>query len=298
MVEGGIDPENGRYRVYLGYDFISPVPAANGKWARHELAVKVSGEPGDDVEVYADGTYTRLAGMSGSPAPVTDRSISDLACGFNVISVGMYGNRDSVPQSHPEAFMDDEVFWDSTGYHSGATVIYSSYGTLRDGRVTPLTVAPGATVVSAESRIFYEAYPFHPHLRIDGVPWLDESGTSMSSPYVAGYIATWLEAVPTLTSADVRRIIAESNRIDIADPEDPRNANGYFDPVRGLRIALKEAGVDEIPGASLSPDEYIEVYDIAGVKRYAGAASGLSGMEKGVYVVRTATKTFKKMIKG
>ena len=164
--------------------------------------------------------------------------------------------------------------------------------------MTTLTVAPGATLISATSRYYNELYPFHPHIRIDGVPWFDESGTSMASPYVAGYIATWLEAVPTLTSADVRRIIAETNRIDIAEPEDPHNGTGYFDPVGGLRLALKQAGIEEITDDGLLPDEYVEVYDIAGVKRYAGVASGLSGMEKGIYVVRAATKTFKKVVKG
>ncbi len=296
VAQKDIDEENGRYRVVLEYDFISPVPCANGKWAKYELALKVDGTPGEDVEIYADGTYSRLVGTSGSPAPTADRSISDLACGFNVISVGMYGNRDSVPYSHPEIFQEEGLYWDKTGYHAGETVIHSSYGTLRDGRVMPLTVAPGATLISSASRYYHEFYPLHPHLRIDGSPWFDESGTSMSSPYVAGYIATWLEAVPTLTSADVRRIIAASNRIDIPEPNDPHNANGYFDPVAGLRLALHEAGIEEIIDTELSPDEYVEAYDIAGVKRYTGSASGLSSIPKGLYLIRSSKKTIKKII--
>ncbi len=272
------------------------MPCATDKWATYQLAWKVDGTPGEDVEIYADGTYSRLVGTSGSPAPTADRSISDLACGFNVISVGMYGNRDSVPYSHPEIFQEEGLYWDKTGYHAGETVIHSSYGTLRDGRVMPLTVAPGATLISSASRYYHEFYPLHPHLRIDGSPWFDESGTSMSSPYVAGYIATWLEAVPTLTSADVKRLIAASNRLDIPEPNDPHNANGYFDPVAGLRLALHEAGVEEITDTDLSPDEYVEAYDIAGVKRSAGPASGLSAIPKGLYLLRTSKKTFKKII--
>lgn len=293
--EGGVDPENGRYRVALGYEFLSPQPSTDGSWARYELAVKVSGAPGEELEVYADGTYSRLMGLSGNPAPSTERTVSDLACGFNVVSVGMYGNRDSVPRSHPEVFQDDEVYQESTGYQSGATVIYSSYGSLRDGRVLPLTVAPGATLMSAASRWFHEFYPMHPHLRLGDTVWFDESGTSMSSPYVAGYIATWLEAIPTLTSADVRRIIAESNRIDIPDPDDPHNGCGYFDPARGLRLALEQAGVESTPDAGPRPDEYVEAYDVAGVKRYAGAASGLSGIGKGLYVVRNSKGSVRKI---
>ena len=293
---GYVDPENGRHCTSLMYEFMADETASDGPWARYVLAVKTIGEPGGDVEVYADGTYTRLTALSGNPVPTTERTISDLACGFNVISVGMYGNRDYVPLSNPEA-TGGEVYLEPTGYEKGATVRHSSYGTLRDSRVLPLTVAPGATIMSAFSQPFFTAYPSHPHLSMGGTTWLDESGTSMSSPYVAGYIATWLEAVPTLTVHDVKRIIAESNRLDISEPDDPHNGNGYFDPVGGLKLALHYAGIESIetPGGQLSPNDHVEVYDIAGMKRYAGAASGLSGIEKGLYVVKT-TRGVRKMI--
>lgn len=298
QAEGGVDPENGRHITQLGYEFVSEELAAAGGWARYVLAVEVSGKPGDEVEVYADGTYTRLTGMPGNPAPSSGRSVSDLATGRNVVSVGMYGNRDSVFLSHPEALHDDETYASATGYVEGATVPQSSYGTLRDGRVTPLTVAPGATLMSAGSRQFLECYPFHPHLREGGTVWFESGGTSMSSPYVAGYIATWLEAVPTLTSADVLRIIAESNNMDIEDSDDPHNGCGYFDPVAGLRLALQEGGVESVgdPEGWLWPDEYVEVYDLAGVKRYAGSAAGLSGIRKGLYVVKTSRGVFKRSV--
>ena len=286
---GYVDPENGRHCTSLVYDFISAERACDGEWARYVLAVEVSGPSGEDVEVYTDGTYTRLYGLPGSPVPGSERTVSDLACGFNVISVGMYGNRDSVPHSHPEMLEDDEVFSDPTGYESGATVIHSSYGSMRDGRVLPLTVAPGATLISAGSGPFLRTNPFHPHLRFGDASWIDEGGTSMSSPYVAGYIAAWLEAVPTLTVRDVQRILAATNRLYIPEPDDPHNATGYFDPVAGLRLALSCAGADTVvdSGFMSAKSGHVEVYDVAGVKRYAGDASGLSGIEKGLYVVRT-----------
>ena len=143
--------------------------------------------------------------------------------------------------------------------------------------------------MSAGSRPFFELYPYHPHLRTGDKVWLSEGGTSMSSPYVAGYIATWLEAVPSLTVEDVMRIIAATNRLDIAEPEDPRNANGYFDPLRGIRMAMEIGGVDSIENTDglLGPDDYVEVYDLTGIKRYAGAAAGLSGIGKGIYLVKS-----------
>ena len=295
---GYVDPENGRHCTSLEYDFVSPRKAFGGDWARYMLAVEVYGEPGDDVEAYADGTYTRLAVLTHDCPPTTDRSVSDLACGFNVVSVGMYGNRDSVPRSHPEIFLDDEVYWVPTRYQPGATVRYSSYGTLRDGRQTPLTVAPGADLMSAVSSHFLHSFIFHPRLRMGGTEWIDEGGTSMAAPYVAGYIATWLEAVPDLTSADVIGIISRSNRTDIPDPDDPHNGQGYFDPVAGLQLALQTGGVESVqtPVGPFAPDEFIEVYDVAGVRKYAGVAAGLSGIERGLYILKTPRGVSKRII--
>ncbi len=289
MAQGEVDSENGRHHTLLSYEYTAPERAEDGNWARYVLAVKVDGKPGNDVEVYSDGSYSRLINLPGNPEPTTERTVSDLACGNKVISVGMYGNRDSIPYSAPAEFNDDRIYLNATSYTPGNTVRYSSYGTLRDGRILPLTVAPGATLISAGSGPFLQRYPYHRHLRMGGTRWIAEGGTSMSAPYVAGYIATWLEAVPSLTVDDVIGIIARSNRLDIPEPDDPHNANGYFDPASGLKLALDAGGVETIvnPGLPLSPDDHVEVFDIAGIKRYSGVASCLDGMDKGLYVIRT-----------
>ena len=288
VMSGEVSPENGRHFTTLAYDFQSPEPAEGKGWARYEFAVEVAGKPGEDVEVYADGTYTRLVGLAGS-RPSPERSISDLACGRRVISAGMYGNRSLSPETS-----DGEIIEVPTRYEEAATVVHSSYGTLRDGRVTPLTVAPGAPVVSAYSRYYRDLHADEPYLDL-GSPWLSESGTSMASPYIAGYIATWLEAVPGLTTDDVIRIILDTNRTDFADNSNPHNGMGWFDPVVGLRRALGWNGVDSAADSigMLSPDEYVEVYSMTGAKIYAGAAKGLSGMSKGLYVVRLASSVMK-----
>ena len=285
MVEGGIDPENGRFRAVLAYDFRSPEPASAGPWARYELAVEVAGRQGCDVEIYADGIHTRLMGMSGSTAPSTLRTVSDLACGHRVISAGMYGNRATAPVT---AFPDGDTREEPTGFGPAGTVVYSSYGTLRDGRVLPLTVAPGAPLVSACSSPYLALHPEEPHLDL-GSQWAPKSGTSMASPYVAGYIATWLEAVPGLTAEDVMELIRRSNRTDIPDPDDPHNACGWFDPVAGLREALSLGGVESVPDPLplLRADDTVTVFSLTGARVYEGKARGLSAVGKGLYVVRT-----------
>lgn len=289
LIEGGVDSENGRHRTILSYDYISTEKSQKGNWARYNLALNVKGKAGNDLEVYSDGSYTRLIGLSGNPQPSTERTVSDLACGNKVICVGMYGNRDSIPYSAPAEFQDENIYYMNSGFEAGATVRYSSYGTLRDGRILPHTVAPGGPLMSAASRPFLSLYPYHPHLRMGGTQWLDEGGTSMSSPYVAGYIATWLEAVPSLTIDAVKEIIAESNRIDIKDADDPHNSTGYFDPVKALRLALQTAGADHIKnqGIPLLPEDHVELYDISGIKRYSGNVSDIREIEKGLYIVHS-----------
>lgn len=293
MMEGEVNSENGRYHVLLSYDYESPIIADKGQWAKYDLALEVKGSIGNDIEAYSDGSHTRLVAMSGNPRPTSERTVSDLACGDRVISVGMYGNRSVVPLT--DMSVSGGSYQDSTGYEPGATVRYSSYGTLRDGRMLPVTVAPGATLMSSASRPFLDRHSDYPHLMLDS-PWISEAGTSMSSPYVAGYIATWLEAVPDLAVEEIMEIIMSTNRQDIPEPEDPHNANGYFDPLAGLRMALRMGEVESVddPCAILLPDDFVSIYDMTGIKIYAGAASGLSGIKSGLYVVHTPYGVMKK----
>ena len=62
-------------------------------------------------------------------------------------------------------------------------------------------------------------------------------------------------------------------------------------------MALDSDNVEfiENPGMQLAPDEYIEVYDLIGNKRYAGAAIGFSDIEKGIYLLKTPRGVFKKI---
>ena len=127
---------------------------------------------------------------------------------------------------------------------------YSSFGTFIDGRTVPHTVAPGGSIVSSISGPFLAAHPEAvPETcavaNVDGTDyyWDSNSGTSMSTPYVAGFIATWLEADPLLEYDDVKRILLASNRHDYADPENPRHGQGWFDPRAGLQAVVEQACV-------------------------------------------------------
>ena len=299
IMTGGVDPENERYEVGLIYDFTSS-RLIGGGWAKDLVSVKIEGGEGDEVDVFADGTYTRLIAMSGSPAPNSSMSISDLACGFRVVSVGMYGNRETYPVTiFDDAGVPDKTEICSTGSGPLQTVVHSSYGTLRDGRSLPITVAPGFPIMSAYSEPYHKAYPEEEcFIETNGSLWYSSSGTSMSAPYVAGYIATWLQALPDLTVEDVLEMIAASNTHDIPDPDNPRNINGYFNPVAALKYAIDKSGISQIkdPIYLLSSTDLVEVFNLSGIRVYSGVFSGIQNLPKGLYVIKTPYGIIKKIL--
>ncbi len=76
---------------------------------------------------------------------------------------------------------------------------YTGFGTFVNGRTVPHTVAPGGAIVSSTSGPFVEAHPeavasMCARSEVNGTTcyWDSNSGTSMSTPYVAGFLATWL----------------------------------------------------------------------------------------------------------
>lgn len=253
---GGIDSENGRFRMLMEYDAHTGHVASQGPWARYVPVIEVAGSPGTHADIYADFQYTNFRSLPGGVQPTSLLSFSDLATGENVISVGMFVNRDRRPSIYGEDFTNDVT--------PGTVFEGSSYSTLNDGRVMPHTVAPGFGVVSAMSNPFNEAHPdaneqINAEATVNGKRylWATNYGTSMSSPYVAGTIACWLEALPDLTPRQIMSIIAESNRHDYPDQNNPRHGQGWFDPLRGLKIALESySGIDNINGVSSDNDNY------------------------------------------
>lgn len=300
-VTGGIDPENGRYEVTLMYDYSSGriIGTGNG-WAKDMICIKAEALPGDEIDIFADGTYTRLMPIVGYPAPNANMSISDLACGYRVVSTGMYGNREYYPVT--DFGYDGEILGTSmmpTGSRPLQTVPNSSYGTLRDGRTMPLTVAPGMRLVSAVNRHYLNANEDTRYfMDADGAPWINLGGTSMSSPYVAGYIATWLELLPHLTVEDIIGLISETNSHEIPDPSDPRNINGYFNPYLALRKALNNNGIHSIkdPSQVLMPHDHVDIFTLTGLKIYSGRIDSWTPPHQGIYIIHTPFGIMKKYI--
>jgi subtilisin family serine protease len=173
------NPANGANRISL---FLSPrlkepvVGIEAGTWIVRLRGVEVRN---GRFDAWIERDDPRPLGRIGEvdawrfPSYFTTRSnvdrssVSSLACGYRVISVG--NCEDLAERIH----------------------VSSSQGPTRDGRYKPEIAAPGSDVVAARG------------FSTDDRQWVAMTGTSMASPYVAGVAAQMLSREPRLTATQI-----------------------------------------------------------------------------------------------
>ncbi|WP_324715530.1 S8 family serine peptidase [Carboxydochorda subterranea] len=142
-----------------------------------------------------------------------------------VITVGAYMTRDRwqsingnvvVPRTEPV----------------GSYAPFTSRGPTRDGRQKPEVSAPGSWIVAtaAKESDLYAATnsTFGPqYLVVPDREHLSLQGTSMAAPHVAGLAAQMLQAVPGLTTPDVRDLLTSTARSDLYTGVTPNVVWGY-----------------------------------------------------------------------
>ena len=76
--------------------------------------------------------------------------------------------------------------------------------------------------------------------------WGQMTGTSQASPFVAGVIATWLEANPELSPEDIQLILKKTARSDSYTGTCPNPVYGYgkIDALAGIGEVLSPSGID------------------------------------------------------
>ncbi len=139
----------------------------------------------------------------------------------------------------------------------GEKVLFSAIGPTFDGRIKPDVMAPGVNVISSYSSYYLENHPDAgdiegdvAHFDFNGrtYAWNTNTGTSMSSPAVAGAIALWLQACPTLTTEQVFDVFEHTCRHYDESLTFPNNHYGYgeIDVYRGLLYLLGADKIDDI----------------------------------------------------
>lgn len=304
-----IDSENGRYTIYTSFDVTNHETV--DRVGRYSLVLTVKGEPGTHVDGYADGYRCRFGtnGSSSFATPNSLMSISDIACGDNIIVVGASCARNTIPLIDGSTREYD--------YTVDRAAAFTSYGTLPDGRDLPHIAAPGCCVISSYSTPYLEKNQAQikgmtAKATVNGrdVYWGFEGGTSMATPYVAGIIALWLQADPSLTADDARNIATSTAKTDYPDISDLRWGAGQIDALEGIKKVLSLSGVNDIKtDYHSSPivayrDGQIsivcpgvdgieaEIFTVDGRKATSAAGAGdtlsvdASTLAKGVYVCR------------
>lgn len=268
-----VNSSNNRYNVTLS------VQTENGQDTNVVPAIFVEGQPGKTVYLYTNYDYGFSSnGISGYTAGDAKMSINDMACGDNILCVGAYVNREQwAAQGGPYIYR---------GVKQGDIASFSSYG-VANGRNLPDIAGPGQGIVSSYSNYYVaETGTSGLSATLDegkrSSYWAEMSGTSMSSPFVAGVMALWLQADPTLTIAEVKDILkatAKQDEFTAAAPH--RFGYGKIDALAGIKHILGTGGV-----ADVKVDNDIIVNEVsrgcyeifaAGAQQVRAALYGLNG---------------------
>ena len=285
---GGLDANNDRFNTALYFNLErSDILAAAGPWARYGASIGVRpSHPGQKITAWCESSRLSLGHVSSNTfRETTDGSISDLATARGVISVGAICSRNTAP-----GIGGSDLEWPY--FTPGQIGNFSSYGTTPDGRSLPVIFAPGAMLVA----------PYNSYCDLSPVPddvassssggreyhWVASGGTSMSSPFVAGVAALWLEADPTLTPSEIADIAVRTADNTLVDLSDPRRRAGTIDAAAGLAEIASRSSLSSVTADGDARPQYFNLQGIPVVNPTA----------PGIYILQKGTSTKKVMING
>lgn len=234
------------------------------------ILVTIAGE--GDAWIYADPLCAQLEnvmGIANHQLAEEGYSMAWPAAMDEVLTVGNIARRlKIVTMANKYASQAGEVTpTDLTPYEStkgeGYLAKSSSVGPTLSGNMKPDVCAPGVNIVSAQNFFIdddtYLSYAAWDIAALDTEyeNWgnnygyfhvMAQTGTSMSSPAVAGTIALWLQADSTLTTERIKDIIAHSSRQPDSELKYPNNLYGHgeIDAYRGLLYMLGLTGIREL----------------------------------------------------
>lgn len=145
-----------------------------------------------------------------------------------------------------------EFYTPSGSLVGGQEATFSSYGPLMTDSLKPDVAAPGVNVASSISSYTDAAYTQVASVDFNGrtYPFARFSGTSMSSPAVAGITAIILDANPYLSPAQVKEILIATARTDsytgAIPPHSTKWGWGKVNAYAAVQLALLTSGTEEI----------------------------------------------------
>lgn len=196
--------------------------------------------------------------------------------------------------SYRTGFMNcDGVWMDYDRGRGGEVANYSSRGPTLSGSIKPDVMAPGTCVVAGFNSYYTEMNPDDYMLDYDvarytfkgrDYSWSSQRGTSMACPIVAGIIAQWMEAVPTLTREQVIEVFEATCTHHDPSLTYPNNDYGYgeIDAEAGLNYLMSHYdGIEIIQ----NPDEENVNGKWLNDKCYNLSGQRLSKPQKGINII-------------
>lgn len=319
-----VDPSNNRYMAQIQHQL-----STKDENALIIPGVVIKGKKGESVYGYANSSsnnYTAIftnEGIQGWTAGTNNGSISDMACGSNIIVIGSFTTRDSW------YVIGSEGRWSyNSSSKPGEISGFSSYGQLWDGRKLPTLCAPGSAIISSVSSYWMNAAGATDNavakVTNDGTDyyWAVMQGTSMATPFAAGVFATWLQADNSLTIDDVVKYAKASAKVDAGVTGSGNSTQwgaGKLDALNGMKMVLASSGIGTIEAEPdgdaddralvvTSPSRGVldilvagatstdaTLYDLSGVAVATARAEGMnvsldaSSASAGIYVLRVVT---------
>lgn len=222
------------------------------------------------IAIVADGQRSNVTARCASPAWFVNAQADDAWCAaetsHNIHAPGCFPCVIAVGSTiHRTGFTNYKgVYFDysQAGRNDGVRSYYSSIGPGLYRYTKPDVMAPGDNIVSSYSSFYLESNPEASDIKSDVAhfdhngrtyAWNSNTGTSMAAPVVAGAIALWLQAKPTLTPDDVKSILAATARHPEEGMDYPNNyyGHGEIDVYRGLLCALGLDGIEELSAQPL-----------------------------------------------